>query len=79
MGLFEDIGLGSIGESIDSGFNGISGGASDIFNNSVDLTKNLGNAAGTAATNLASFLNPQTLTIILYVGGALVVYKIAKS
>lgn len=79
MGLFEDIGLGSFGESIDSGFNGVFDGASDIFNGSVDMTTGIGKSAGQLAENFASFLNPQTLTLILYLGGALIIYKVAKS
>lgn len=79
MGLFSDIGLGDFGESIDGGFNGVFGGASDIFHSSIDLTKNVGKAGGTIATNLASFLDPQTLKILLYVGGAIILYKVVKN
>jgi hypothetical protein len=79
MGLFSDIGLGGFGDTLDSGFNGVFDGASDLFNSSIDLTKNVSKAGGTIATNLASFLDPQTFKILLYVGGAIILYKVVKN
>lgn len=79
MGLFSDIGLGSIGGSIDGAFNGVFDGVSDLYHTSIDTTKNLSNAGGNLAKNVSEFLSPGTLTLILYIGGALFLYKVYKS
>lgn len=71
VGDLYDVGAGVV--------NGGVGAGSDLFNSSVNLTKNLANAGGNIATGLGSFLGDgSTWTIIVYGGAALIIYKIVS-